>query len=87
MPFKDLINNQEIISEVYCQVCGERLTKKGGIVTGDGYIYCGGVLWCEEKGLLRKTLPPDIDFMKPKDIQTSIQEGNLIHFSKPHISV
>lgn len=71
--------------KVYCQTCGEDLTKQGGYISNEGGIYCQGRFLrnfdCGGIAMTKSNHNLSFDYADSKEIQHLIEEGKLINFS------
>ena len=81
-----LLFNKKEKQKVYCQTCGEDLTKQGGYISNEGGIYCqGGFLRnfdCGGIAMTKSNHNLSFDYADSKEVQRWIEEGKLIHFSQ-----
>lgn len=70
--------------KVYCQICGEDLTKKGAFIMDTGEVYCSNVIWCLEKVLIINEVKGiEGNFANPLDMQEAIKDRTLRTYNLP----
>jgi len=70
--------------KVYCQECGEELTRKGAFILDTGEAYCANVNWCLEKVLIiHEVNGVEGNFANPLDMQEAIKDKTLRKYSFP----